>query len=46
MPFYLKHVPYATWHVYSVEAQDEDEAHQDGGRSQYWIAAEVISCKV
>lgn len=26
MPFYLKHVPYATWHVYLVEAQDEDEA--------------------
>ena len=25
MPFYLKHVPYATWHVYLVEAQDEDE---------------------
>jgi len=35
MPFYLKHLPYATWHVYLVEAQDEDEAHQGGGRSQY-----------
>ena len=26
MPFYLKHAPYATWYVYSVEVQDEDEA--------------------
>jgi hypothetical protein len=26
MPFYLKLVPYATWHVYLVEAQDEYEA--------------------
>ena len=26
MAFCLKYVPYATWHVYLVEAQDEDEA--------------------
>lgn len=29
MPFYLKHVPYGTWHVYLVEAQDEEEAHTE-----------------
>ncbi|MBM4275378.1 MAG: hypothetical protein FJ134_13090 [Deltaproteobacteria bacterium] len=48
MPFYLKHVPYAIWHVYLIETQDEDEAlyEKDGEYQGYFDTESREDCEL
>ncbi|MBW1953535.1 MAG: hypothetical protein JRI66_10700 [Deltaproteobacteria bacterium] len=48
MPWYIKHIPYNTWHVYLVEAEDENEAlyEKDGEYQGYFDTDSPLDCEL